>query len=300
MPQASWFAEIAPAVTAPWAEFPDRVTGPVSLDTSLEWTRRRSRPLDVSDVLPEEGICSELDDQLSAPIQRSPSPTFLTTSVPPRQGPRDGLDPSQHSPGTSTTEIGEQDHGQTEDSSEPLSSQGDNHEPGGPAKLPQRTQPHVNASQNDSACIDGDGKTTDGGDSDSSSDNEGGNDGDDDDYNDDGSSSHTDGEDDGYSKKRTPDRSPAARSFDSGDAESPPPDDNIEETPASSHKRQKVAHDRVDMTLPRLNSMPRSAGLLLRSPERPLTASMPSPPASHSLSETESDQGSDCRFTIAP
>lgn len=237
----------------------------------------------------------EVDDHLRAPVQRSPSLTSLTTSVVSRQGPRDGLDSSRRSPGTCTTGPAEQDHGRAEDASEPLSSECDNHEPGGPAKLSRRTQPHGSAIWDDSASIDGDGdgKTAEDGDSDSSDDSDGGNDGDDDDYGDDGSSSDADGEDGGYSKKRGMDRSSSASSLGSSHADGHA-DDNVEEKPARSHKRQKVARDRVSMMLPHLNSMPRSAGGLSRSRKRPQTASMPSPPASYGLSETESDKGSDC------
>ncbi|XWW94492.1 hypothetical protein V2A60_002435 [Cordyceps javanica] len=106
----------------------------------------------------ERPLCSEVDYHLNAYIQRSPSSTVVTTSVPPGQGPRDGLDSIQRSPGTST-EIAEQVHGQTEDASEPWSSQGNNHEPDIPAELPRHTRRHGSASQNDSASIDADGKT---------------------------------------------------------------------------------------------------------------------------------------------
>ncbi len=244
---------------------------------------------------------SAVDDHLSAPVQRTTSPTFLTTSVLARQGPRDRLDSSRRSPGTCTTEVAEQVHGQAEDANRLFSGYCVNHEPSGPAELPRQTQPPESASQNDSASIDGGGNTANDGDRDScsdrSSDSDGGNDGDDDNHDDDGSSSDTDSEDGGYIKKRGIERLHSVSSFDSGHADGPadgPADGNAEEKPVRSHKRQKVTHDRANVTLPRQNSMPRSAGRLSRSPDRPQTASMPSPPASHSLSETESDEGSDC------
>ncbi|KAM3437220.1 hypothetical protein MY4824_003918 [Beauveria thailandica] len=241
---------------------------------------------------------SEVLDHSSASIQRSPSPTFVTTSVPPGQGSRDGLDSSRHSPGTST-EIAAPGHGQMEGASEPLTRQGDNHELGA-ADLPRPTTPHGSASQNDSVSTDGDGKTDADGDSDScgdssnnsSNDSDGGNDGDDDDYDDDGGSSDTDDEDGDNSDKRATDRSPSASRSDSGHIDGPA-DGNAEEKPARSCKRQKVTHDRAS-ALRSLNAMPRSAGRLSRSRGRSQTAAMPSPPASHNLSEMESDKGSDC------
>lgn len=237
---------------------------------------------------------SEVLDHLSASIQRLASLTCVTTSVPPGQGSRDGLDSSRRSPGTST-EIAVPDHGQIEGASESLTRQGDNHEPDA-ADLPRPTAPHGSASQNDSVSTDGHGKTTVDGDSDScgdsSNDSDGGNDGDDDDYDDDGSSNDTDNEDGDYNKKRAIDRSPSVSRFDSGHVDSPA-DGNAEKKPARSCKRQKVTHDRAS-TLRRLSAMPRSAGRLSRSRGRSQTAAMPSPPASHNLSETESDKGSDC------
>lgn len=236
-------------------------------------------------------LCSEVNGHLNVPLQRLSSPTFLTTSVIPMQRRRDEVNSCRHSPGRSSAKIAEQDHGQTEAASEPLSSHGDNHEPVGTAKLPRRTQPHGSASKNDSASIDGDGKTAQDGDrnscSDCSDDSDGGNDGDDEDYNDDGSSSDSEGENGGHRNKRKTDHSPSISNFDS------PPDNNIEERAASLYKRRKVALDGANMPLPGPNYMPRSAGHLSRSPERPQTATLPSPPASNCLSETESDKGSD-------
>ncbi|KAF1739614.1 hypothetical protein CRV24_001550 [Beauveria bassiana] len=92
---------------------------------------------------------------------------------------------------------------QTDAASEPLSSHGDNHEPGGLAELTQHTATW-GARQNDSASIDGGGKTAGEGEagccSDSSRDSDGGNDGDNDYDDDDRSSSGTDGEDGGCSE----------------------------------------------------------------------------------------------------
>lgn len=214
------------------------------------------------------------------------SPSFPTIAVLLRQGPRDEIDSSRRSPGTSAIEQGEHHHRQTEDASEAPSSQRDKYEPGGAAGLPRRTRPYGIGSQNDPACIDGIGKTTHDYDRysyrDSGSENEGGNHGDDDEYSGDGSCIDSSGEDDDYSKKRTHDLSCASR----------PPDLNIEETRPSTRKRQKVAHDEADMPLPRLNSGLHSAERLARSPERPLTTGMPSPPTSHGLSVTDSDAGS--------
>ncbi|KAJ6781682.1 hypothetical protein PWT90_07762 [Aphanocladium album] len=102
--------------------------------------------------------------------------------------------------------------------------------------------------------------------SDGSSDSDGGNDDDDNYEDDDGSSSDTD-----RSEKRAIDRLPSASSPESGHPDDPV-DENTEEKPARSHKRQKVTNDRARTTLPRLNSMPRSAGRLSRSPEPPQAA----------------------------
>ncbi|KAM3554148.1 hypothetical protein MY1884_006295 [Beauveria asiatica] len=248
----------------------------------------------------------EVDDDMNGALQHSTPPVPLITSVSPRQEPRDGLKSIPCSPSLSAAEVAERDHGQVEDANESVSSHCDHHEADDRAELPRQTQPHESASQNVLASNDADGHTTDVGDCDSSrdadsdssgdsdggSDGDGDGDGDNDDYDDDGGSSDTDGEDGGYNKKRAIDRSPSASSFDRGHTDGPA-DGNAEEKPARSHKRQKVTHDRASMRLPRLNSMPRFAGRLSRSPERPQTATMPSPPASDSLSETESDQGSD-------
>ncbi|KAH8720998.1 hypothetical protein HC256_001376 [Beauveria bassiana] len=248
----------------------------------------------------------EVDDDLNGAVQHSPPPASLTTSAPQRQGLRNGLDSSRCSASISTAEVAEQDHEQAEDANEPLSSPCGNHGPSGPAELPRQTQPHESGSQNDSASIDADNNIADDGDrhssrdadSDSSSDSNSGSDGDDvdHDYDDDGSPSDTDGEDGSHSKKRKTGRSPSVTGSDDGHADGFPSDDNTEEIfHPWSHKRQKLAHDREDTTpVRRQNSMPCSAGRLSQSPRRPQTASMLSPPASHSLSESESDKGSDC------
>ncbi|KAM0665663.1 hypothetical protein ACQRIU_005924 [Beauveria bassiana] len=248
----------------------------------------------------------KVDDDLDGAVQHSPPPASLTTSAPQRQGLRNGLDSSRCSASISTAEAAEQDHEQAEDANEPLSSPCGNHGPSGPAELPRQTQPHESGSQNDSASIDADGNTADDGDrhssrdadSDSSSDRNSGSDGDDvdDDYDDDGSPSDTDGEDGSHSKKRKTGRSPSVTGSDDGHADGFPSDDKTEEIFRPwSHKRQKLAHDREDTTpVRRQNSMPCSAGRLSQSPRRPQTASMLSPPASDSLSESESDKGSEC------
>lgn len=181
-----------------------------------------------------------MDDHLGASVQRSPSRSIPTSSVP-RSGRRgDGVDSSRRSPSKPIPEIAEQDHGLTEEPIERLSSQGDNHEPVGPAELPRRTQPHGKASQNDSVSINVDGKTAEDGESDScgdsSDDSDGGNDGDDDDYDDDGGWSDTDDEDGGYSKKRAIDRSPSTSRSDSGYADGPA-GSNAKEKPARLYKR---------------------------------------------------------------
>ncbi|CEJ93254.1 hypothetical protein VHEMI08859 [[Torrubiella] hemipterigena] len=158
---------------------------------------------------------------------------------------RDEVNSCRHSPSRSSAKIAKQDHGQTEAASEPLSNHGDNHEPVSTAKLPRRAQPHESASKNDSASIDGDGKTAEDGDrsscSNSSDDSDVRNDGDDEDYNDDGSSSDSEGENGGYRNKRKTDRSPSASNFDS------PPDNNIEERATRLYKHRKVALDGANM-----------------------------------------------------
>ncbi|EJP62027.1 uncharacterized protein BBA_09075 [Beauveria bassiana ARSEF 2860] len=250
----------------------------------------------------ESGL--EVDDDMNGALQHSTPPVSLTTSVSPRQEPGDGSKSSRCSPSLSAAEVAERDLGQVEDANESVSSHCDHHEADDRAELLRQTQPHESASQNVLAS-DADGHTTDVGDcnssrdadSDSSGDSSGGSngdgDGDDDEYDDDGSSRDTD-EDDRHSKKRGTRRSPFVSSSDHGHADGPP-NDHTEENPPRPHKRQKVAHDRADITpVRRQNSMTRSAGRLPQSPERPQTASMLSPPASHSLSESESDEGSDC------
>lgn len=128
--------------------------------------------------------------------------------------------------------------------------------------------------------------------SDSSDDSDGGNDGVD------GSSSDTDGEGGCYSKNHALDRSPSARSFDSGHANGPA-DDNVKEKPARSPKRQKVSHDRASITLPRLNSMSSFARRPLQSLKRPQTASMPKPPVFYSLFGTASNTALNCSIASA-
>ncbi|OAA35584.1 hypothetical protein BBO_08613 [Beauveria brongniartii RCEF 3172] len=238
----------------------------------------------------ESGL--EVDDDLNGAVQHSISLVSLTTSVSPRQEPRDDLNSSRCSPSLSATEVAEQDQGQVEDANESVSSHCGHHEADDRAELPPQTQPHESASQNVLAANDPDGHTTDVGDFGSDGGGDGG--GNDDDYDDDRSSRDTDEEDDVHSKKRGTDRSSSVNQSDNGHADDPP-DDNTEESPPRPHKRQKVTHDREDMTPARhQNSLPRFAGRAPRSPGRPRTASMLSPPASHSLSESESDEGSDC------
>ncbi|KAM3547887.1 hypothetical protein ARSEF4850_009742 [Beauveria asiatica] len=272
----------------------------ISMETSAQSTSNSpaltiTTVADTPRALP---LGSEVDDHLRAPVQRSPSPTSLITSVPPSQGPRSGSDSSRRSPGTST-EKAEQDHGQPEDASEPLSSQGDKDEPGEPAELPRRIQSHESASQNVLTSSDSDGHATDDGESDcsrnadsaSSSDSDGDSDSDDGDYDDDGRSSDSDGRDGCHSKKRGTFSATSSNNSHTDD----PSDHNTEESSLRPQKRQKVAHAGADMTPVRCpNSMPRTTVRLSRSPRRPQKASMLSPQASHSLSESESDKGSDC------
>ncbi|KZZ99242.1 hypothetical protein BBO_09500 [Beauveria brongniartii RCEF 3172] len=251
-------------------------------------------------------LSPEGDDDLDGAAQCSPS-AFPTTSPPPRQASTDGPDSSRRSPSI-PTDVAEQGHGQAEDADESLSSHRNNREPSCCAELLRQTQPHEGAIHNDSASIDGDGNIADDGDSDSSSrdgdsdsgsDSDGGNDGEDDDYNDDGSSSDTDGEDGGHSKKRSADQSPSVTSSDDGHADGLSDDNMAVKTPRP-HKRQKVAHEGADMRpVCSQNPMPRPGGPPLRSPRRAQTAGMLSPPTSHSLSEPESENGSDCVPTSA-
>ncbi|KAM0739962.1 hypothetical protein ACQRIT_005146 [Beauveria bassiana] len=249
-------------------------------------------------------LSPEGDDDLDGAAQCSLS-AFPTTSPPPRQASTDGPDSGRRSPSI-PTEVAEQGHGQAEDADESLSSHRNNREPSCCAELLRQTQPHEGAIHNDLASIDGDGIADDGdsdssrdADSDSSSDNDSGNDGEDDDYNDDGSSSDTDGEDGGHSKKRRADQSPSVTSSADGHADGFSDDNRAVKTPRP-HKRQKAAHEGADMTpVCSQNPMPRSGGPPLRSPRRAQTAGMLSPPASHSLSEPESENGSDCVPTSA-
>ncbi|PQK15644.1 hypothetical protein BB8028_0005g11560 [Beauveria bassiana] len=261
-----------------------RSTSPASTMTTVPNTPRAV----------ESGL--EVDDDMNGALRHS-TPASLTTSVFPRQEPRHGPNSSRCSPSLSAAEGTEQDSGQVEDANESVSSYCDHHVADDRAELPRQTQPHESASQNVLASNDAYAHTTDVGDCDSSGDadsHSSSDDGDDDDYDDDGSSRDTDEEDDGHSKKRGTDRSPSVSSSDNGHRDGPP-DDHTEENPPRPHKRQKVAHDRADSTPVRhQNSIPRSAGRLPQSPERPQTASMLSPPASHSLAESESDRGSDC------
>ncbi|EJP61981.1 uncharacterized protein BBA_09029 [Beauveria bassiana ARSEF 2860] len=243
----------------------------------------------------------EVDNDLNGAVQHSISPVSLTT-VSRRQEPRDGLNSSRCPPSLSAAEVAEQDQGQVEDANESVSSHCGHHEADDRAELPRQIQPHESASQNVLACNDADGHTTDVGgcdssrdaDSDNSSDSSGGSDGngDGDDDDDDRSSRDTDEEDGGHSKNRGTARSPSVNNSDNGHADDPP-DDNTEEPSPRPHKRQKVTHDRKEPARHQ-NSLPRSAGRASRSPGRPQTASMLSPPASHSLSESESDEVSDC------
>ncbi|KAM0742720.1 hypothetical protein ACQRIT_002897 [Beauveria bassiana] len=206
------------------------------------------------------------------------------------------------------TSSAEQGHGQAEDADESLSSHRDNREPSCRAELPRQTQPHEGAIHNDLASIDGDGNIADEGysdsssrdtDSDSSSDSDSGNDGEDDDYNNDGSSSDTDGEDGGHSKKRRADQSPSVTSSGDGHADGLSDDNMAVKTPRP-HKRQKVAHQGADMKpVCSQNPTPRSGGPSLRSARRAQIAGMLSPPTSHSLSEPETENGSDCVPTSA-
>ncbi|KAM3547152.1 hypothetical protein MY1884_009703 [Beauveria asiatica] len=185
-----------------------------------------------------------------------------------------------------------------EDASEPLSSQGDKDKPGEPAELPRRIQSHESASQNVLTSSNSDGHATDDSESDcsrnadsaSSSDSDGDSDSNDGDYDDDGRSSDSDGRDGCHSKKRG---TFSATSSNNGHTDDPS-DHNTEESSLRPQKRQKVAHAGADMTPVRCpNSMPRTTVRLSRSPRRPQKASMLSPQASHSLSESESDKGSD-------
>ncbi|KAM0668856.1 hypothetical protein ACQRIU_002418 [Beauveria bassiana] len=202
---------------------------------------------------------------------------------------------------TSIPSFSEQGHGQAEDADESLLCHRNNREPSSCAELPRQTQPHEGAIHNDLASIDDDGNIADDGDSssrdadsDSSSDRDSGNDGEDDDYNNDGSSSDTDGEDGGHSKKRKADQSPSVTSSDDSHADGLSDDNMAVKTPRP-HKRQKVAHEGADMTpVCSQNPMPRSGGPSLRSARRAQTAGMLSPPTSHSVSEPESENGSDC------
>ncbi|OAA73101.1 hypothetical protein ISF_00002 [Cordyceps fumosorosea ARSEF 2679] len=243
-----------------------------------------------------------VNDDLDGVVQCSPSKS-VTPSDPPRQASRAGVDSSWRS-ASIPTEVAVQGHGQAEDADKSLSSQRDNREPSCRVELPRQTQPHEGAIHNDSAPIDGYDNMVDDGDcdslsgdadSDSSSDSDGGNDGDDDDYNDDGSSSNGDGEDGGYNIKRKADQSPSVTSSDDGHADGLSDDNMAVKTPRP-HKRQKVAHEAADMKpVFSQNPTPRSGGPPLRSPRRAQTADMLSPPASHSLSESESENASECR-----
>ncbi|OAA46026.1 hypothetical protein ISF_09560 [Cordyceps fumosorosea ARSEF 2679] len=256
----------------------------------------------VTTTQPTTSSGSQVEDDLDGAIQCSCS-AFPTTSPPPRQASRDEPDLSRCSPSI-PTEVAEQGRGQAEDADVSLSSHRDNREPSCCAELPRQTQPHEGATHNGSAYIDGDDNIADDGegdslprdaDSDSSSNSDAGNDGDDDDYNDDGSFSDSDGEDGGHHIKRRADQSPSVTSSDDGHADEPPDDNMAVKTPRP-HKRQKVAHDGADMRdVCGQNPMPRSRGPPLRSPRRAQTAGMLSPPASHSLSESESENGSDRR-----
>lgn len=243
------------------------------------------------DILSAPAVVDELDGALQCLHSNS-----LAALDPQRQTSGDESNSSRRLPSIPSTEAAEQDHGLAEDANEPLLSQCDHNTPGGHSQPPQQPLPHESVSQHRVASHTADGNITDDGDSDScgdsSDDSDGANDGDDDDYDDDRGSSDTDDKDGGYSKKRAIDSSPSTSHSDSGHVDGPA-EGNAKEIPARSHKRQKVTHDRAS-TLHRLDATRRSAGRLSRSPERSQAATMPSPPASNGLSETESDKGSDC------
>ncbi|EJP61100.1 uncharacterized protein BBA_09967 [Beauveria bassiana ARSEF 2860] len=277
------------------------MNGRIDKETTTQPNTSSASTATVPNTPRDVSLSPEGDDDLDGAVQCSRS-AFPNTSPPPRQAFRDGSDSSRRS-SSIPAEVAEQGYGQAEDADESLSSHRDNREPSCRAELPRQTQPHEGAIHNDSASIDGDGNIADhgdsdsssrDGDSDSSSDSDGGNDGDDDDYNDDGSPSDTDGEDDGHSKKRSANQSPSVTSSEDGHADSLS-DDNMAVKTLRPHKRQKVAHEGAGMTPVRSpNHMPRSGGPPLLSPRRAQTAGMLSPPASHSLSESESENGSDC------
>ncbi|PQK17983.1 hypothetical protein BB8028_0009g01800 [Beauveria bassiana] len=276
------------------------MNGRIDKETITQPNTSSVSTITVPDTPRDVSLSPEGDDDLDGAAQCSPS-AFPTTSPPPRQASRDGPDFSRRSPSI-PTEVAEPGHGQAEDADESLSSHRNNREPSCCAELPRQTQPDEGAIHNDPASIDGDGNIADNGDSDSSrdadsdssSDSDSGNDGEDDDYNDDGSSSDTDGEDGGHSKKRRADQSPSVTSSADGHADGFSDDNMAAKTPRP-HKRQKAAHEGADTTpVYSQNPMPRSGGPPLRSPRRAQTAGMLSPPASHSLSEPESENGSDC------